>query len=250
MYIFGSPYARIERQGETIVRYQNKITCPARYRSENKRIKRGVRIITGLQLFSSLSTDVRDELRPRAVPRPQVHPTEIRTSISPSSAVKLNTTSALANYATEAGIAACKTREKNSPVLSFREGQEQEQFWENFNDRDLTKNNPLWWSNGPRTPGRDSNLDLLVIDSLAYYESSALDHTATKSGALPICSECLGTSSKNKHGCEEVLSSCAECGLSVHLSCLPANQGSELSVLLDKGNRWFCEDCQDLRQLQ
>nr|CAD7255730.1 unnamed protein product [Timema shepardi] len=35
---------------------------------------------------------------------PPVHPTEIRTSISPSSAVKLNTTSALANYATEAGI--------------------------------------------------------------------------------------------------------------------------------------------------
>nr|CAD7397249.1 unnamed protein product [Timema cristinae] len=32
-----------------------------------------------------------------------LHPTEIRTSISPSSAVELNTTSALANYATEAG---------------------------------------------------------------------------------------------------------------------------------------------------
>nr|CAD7256553.1 unnamed protein product [Timema shepardi] len=32
-----------------------------------------------------------------------VHPTEIRTSISPSSAVELNMTSALANYATEAG---------------------------------------------------------------------------------------------------------------------------------------------------
>nr|CAD7427309.1 unnamed protein product [Timema monikensis] len=31
-----------------------------------------------------------------------VHPTEIRTSISPSSAVELNTISALANYATEA----------------------------------------------------------------------------------------------------------------------------------------------------
>nr|CAD7407193.1 unnamed protein product [Timema poppensis] len=31
-----------------------------------------------------------------------VHPTEIRTSISPSSAVELHTTSALANYATEA----------------------------------------------------------------------------------------------------------------------------------------------------
>nr|CAD7571037.1 unnamed protein product [Timema californicum] len=34
---------------------------------------------------------------------PPIHPTEIRTSISPSSAVKLNATSALANYATEAG---------------------------------------------------------------------------------------------------------------------------------------------------
>nr|CAD7395658.1 unnamed protein product [Timema cristinae] len=33
---------------------------------------------------------------------PPVHPTEIRTSISPSSAVELNTTSALANYVTEA----------------------------------------------------------------------------------------------------------------------------------------------------
>nr|CAD7194233.1 unnamed protein product [Timema douglasi] len=33
---------------------------------------------------------------------PPVHPTEIRISISPSSAVELNTTSALANYATEA----------------------------------------------------------------------------------------------------------------------------------------------------
>nr|CAD7265341.1 unnamed protein product [Timema shepardi]CAD7575801.1 unnamed protein product [Timema californicum] len=34
---------------------------------------------------------------------PPVHPTEIRTSISPSSAVKLNTMSACADYATEAG---------------------------------------------------------------------------------------------------------------------------------------------------
>nr|CAD7398505.1 unnamed protein product [Timema poppensis] len=35
---------------------------------------------------------------------PPVHPTEIRTSISPYSVVELNTTSALANYATEAAI--------------------------------------------------------------------------------------------------------------------------------------------------
>nr|CAD7265071.1 unnamed protein product [Timema shepardi] len=36
-------------------------------------------------------------------PPPPVHPTMIRTSISPSLAAELNTTSALANYATEAG---------------------------------------------------------------------------------------------------------------------------------------------------
>ncbi|CAG2058929.1 unnamed protein product, partial [Timema podura] len=47
------------------------------------------------------SKDWKSLLQPREKP-PPVHPTEIRTSISPSSAVELNTTSALANYATEA----------------------------------------------------------------------------------------------------------------------------------------------------
>nr|CAD7196152.1 unnamed protein product [Timema douglasi] len=41
---------------------------------------------------------------PQVVTNPNIHPTEIRTSISPSSAVELNTTSELANYATEVGI--------------------------------------------------------------------------------------------------------------------------------------------------
>nr|CAD7453911.1 unnamed protein product [Timema tahoe] len=43
-------------------------------------------------------------------PPPPLHPTEIRTSISLSSAVELNTTSALANYATEAA--------RNRPVAT------------------------------------------------------------------------------------------------------------------------------------
>nr|CAD7197806.1 unnamed protein product [Timema douglasi] len=52
--------------------------------------------------------EVNPHLRGRSVENhlekpPPVHPTEIRTSISPSSAVELNTTSALDNYATEAG---------------------------------------------------------------------------------------------------------------------------------------------------
>nr|CAD7570628.1 unnamed protein product [Timema californicum] len=47
-------------------------------------------------VFPSLSKQIREK-------PPPVHPTEIRTSISPSSEVELYTTSALANYATEAG---------------------------------------------------------------------------------------------------------------------------------------------------
>nr|CAD7459284.1 unnamed protein product [Timema tahoe] len=49
---------------------------------------------------------------------PPVHPTEIRTSISPSSAVGLNTTSTLANYATEAGWLINETGLRKESVLS------------------------------------------------------------------------------------------------------------------------------------
>nr|CAD7428340.1 unnamed protein product [Timema monikensis] len=48
-------------------------------------------------------------------PLQHVHPTEIRTSIYPSSAVELNATSALANYATEAG-------DGNVPSFSYKRG--------------------------------------------------------------------------------------------------------------------------------
>nr|CAD7459697.1 unnamed protein product [Timema tahoe] len=50
----------------------------------------------------SLVTKILNRKAGRKEKPPPVHPTEIRTSISPSSAVGLNTTSALANYATEA----------------------------------------------------------------------------------------------------------------------------------------------------
>nr|CAD7408060.1 unnamed protein product [Timema poppensis] len=48
----------------------------------------------------------------------KIHPTEIRTSISPSSAVELNTTSALANYATEAAAYAEGKTDKIKPGCS------------------------------------------------------------------------------------------------------------------------------------
>nr|CAD7589905.1 unnamed protein product [Timema genevievae] len=49
---------------------------------------------------------------------PPVHPTEIRTSISPSSAVELNTTSALANYTTEAVVGQELKMPSLSPTMS------------------------------------------------------------------------------------------------------------------------------------
>nr|CAD7264545.1 unnamed protein product [Timema shepardi] len=45
---------------------------------------------------------------------PPVHPTKIRTSISPSSAIELNTTSAFANYVTEAGKSTISTPDQDS----------------------------------------------------------------------------------------------------------------------------------------
>nr|CAD7602657.1 unnamed protein product [Timema genevievae] len=49
------------------------------------------------------SSESEEETAQETATKP-VHPTEIRTSISPSSAVELNTTGALANYATKAGL--------------------------------------------------------------------------------------------------------------------------------------------------
>nr|CAD7578640.1 unnamed protein product [Timema californicum] len=82
---------------------------------------------------------------------PPVDPTEIRTSISPSSAVGLNTTSALANYATEAGIGKVELEEVNPHVRGWRV--------ENH------LGTPL-----PSSTDRDSNLDLPILSSRAQHD--------------------------------------------------------------------------------
>nr|CAD7404421.1 unnamed protein product [Timema cristinae] len=56
---------------------------------------------------------------------PPVHPTEIRTSSSPSSAVELNTTSALANYTTE--VDSCAVYPSASDLEPVSGSQEEEQ---------------------------------------------------------------------------------------------------------------------------
>nr|CAD7257700.1 unnamed protein product [Timema shepardi] len=82
---------------------------------------------------------------------PPVHPTEIRTSISPSSAVELNTTSALANYATEAGIGKVELEEVNPHLRGGRV------------ENHLGKT-------PPSSPDRDSSLDLPVLSSRALHD--------------------------------------------------------------------------------
>nr|CAD7426655.1 unnamed protein product [Timema monikensis] len=59
---------------------------------------------------------------------PPVHPTEIRTSISPSSAFELNTTSVLANYATEA--VSFNDMQLDGKVKNFVQGVNWQTQWE------------------------------------------------------------------------------------------------------------------------
>nr|CAD7395907.1 unnamed protein product [Timema cristinae] len=90
-------------------------------------------------------------MKPSRASPPPVHPTEIRTLISPSSAVELNTTSTLANYATEAGIGKVELKEVNPHLRGGRV------------ENHLGKTTPS-------SPDRDSNLDLPVLSSRAQHD--------------------------------------------------------------------------------
>ncbi|XP_076680256.1 histone acetyltransferase enoki mushroom isoform X2 [Andrena cerasifolii] len=63
---------------------------------------------------------------------------------------------------------------------------------------------------------------------------------------LPICRECLGATiagnnnnTNTKRNATEKLSRCSVCGAALHNSCAPP----ELSVLVDRGITWSCDDC-------
>nr|CAD7195678.1 unnamed protein product [Timema douglasi] len=91
----------------------------------------------------------------------EVHLTEIRTSISPSSAVELNTTSALANYATEARIGKVEIEEVNPHLRGGRV--------ENHLGKTTSS-----------SPDRDSNLDLPVLSSRAQHDKRGWRMFGTK----------------------------------------------------------------------
>lgn len=62
-----------------------------------------------------------------------------------------------------------------------------------------------------------------------------------------VCAECLGTESKGPRGVPESLSSCDDCGRSLHSTCANTNsKGShriELSALVARGSKWYCDEC-------
>nr|CAD7394577.1 unnamed protein product [Timema cristinae] len=115
---------------------------------------------------------------------PPVHPTEIRTSISSSSAVELNTTSALANYATEdisdvhpteirASISPSSAVELTTTSALANYATEAVEVNPHLRGRRLETNSG---KPAPSSPDRDSNLDLPVLGSLTQHDTCALRH--------------------------------------------------------------------------
>nr|CAD7575031.1 unnamed protein product [Timema californicum] len=121
--------------------------------------------------FVGMDPNVLEEWKTIKEKPPPVPPTEIRTLISPSSAVELNTTSALANYATEAVCPPPKTSllwvmwagNELYPPLSG-------EMTENHLDKPPTVY-PIRIQVQP---------DLSVIGRLVCGESGVLDHAATE----------------------------------------------------------------------
>nr|CAD7457445.1 unnamed protein product [Timema tahoe] len=137
-----------------------------------------------------------------------IHPTELRTLISPSSAVELKTTSALANYAIERQVEkrALILLNKNTPLecaVCYQKDRWPTEKWpasyiqqaphseleeHMFNTRDgghMVQENILavyyTADDGDiKCTQTGLNPDIPVFDSLVQHESSALDHAATK----------------------------------------------------------------------
>nr|CAD7573259.1 unnamed protein product [Timema californicum] len=104
---FASSIITKTAQGKREVSPDNPLTCRHRLLKVTEQPSGFSALVSGVQFSLVLSETGGKEVRVTSSIKekpPPVHPTEIRTSISPSSAVGLNTTSTLANNATEAGL--------------------------------------------------------------------------------------------------------------------------------------------------
>nr|CAD7438284.1 unnamed protein product [Timema bartmani] len=143
---------------------------------------------------------------------PPVHPTEIRTSISPSSAVELNTTSALANYATEAGL--CKVKcsspdhlkssmpARGGPVFLNQEERESENNVY-VRQREPGRNGSV--TQPPQMESQDLDSRTLVI-GLKLNTTGALANYATEPGYFVIKCGLPGRGGKENVGGKRLLS--------------------------------------------
>nr|CAD7425501.1 unnamed protein product [Timema monikensis] len=129
---------------------------------------------------------------------PPVHPTKIRTSISQSSAVELNTTSALANYATEAGLVSIDRQATDRAKVSDCSG------------RSLSKSSGGGKKSAPSSPvsspdiqshrttratmseSDDSSLNSVDLDAAVYVDSdTGLESMSSAETTNKACSVCL-----------------------------------------------------------
>lgn len=77
--------------------------------------------------------------------------------------------------------------------------------------------------------------------------NKSTDTTPKQQATNSVCFECLGTEAKGPKGSPETLSSCTNCNKSIHSSCANVTCNTkthiDLSLLVTKGNKWYCEDC-------
>ncbi|KAI5749385.1 hypothetical protein M8J76_006928 [Diaphorina citri] len=93
--------------------------------------------------------------------------------------------------------------------------------------------------------GKASNNKLKVLNKkliASAHRNKKQNLLESPKKSVAVCSQCLGTAVNNKSGLPEELSSCSICGSSIHVSCVP--NALELTSILEKGNVWCCEDCQ------
>nr|CAD7201662.1 unnamed protein product [Timema douglasi] len=101
----GKPNAGLADFGSSLCGEKKREPSTNRSEKESQMVNKGLHKGRG----SEPAFAWRESGKPFRKNHPPVHPTEIRTSISPSSAVELNTTSALANYATKLNTASFPT---------------------------------------------------------------------------------------------------------------------------------------------
>nr|CAD7194780.1 unnamed protein product [Timema douglasi] len=116
------------------------------------------------------------KILPDEEPPPPVHPSEIQTSIPPPSEVELNTTSALANYATEAGIVKVELEVVNPHLRGGRV--------ENHIGKKPVHPTEIQTSISPSSAVKLNTTSALAnyVTEAVYCGSGALDHASTEAG--------------------------------------------------------------------